>query len=102
MAFIWDPAKARDNFRDHRVLFDDAEDVFEDPLRMIRRDDDSSEYEERWQTIGMAGPMLFVVYTEVGDDDTRLISARFATPKERRIYNGTSKTHSQGWFRVNP
>jgi uncharacterized DUF497 family protein len=54
MAFIWDPVKARDNFRDHRVLFDDAERVFDDPFRMIRRDDDSSDHEERWQTIGSA------------------------------------------------
>jgi hypothetical protein len=43
-----------------------------------------------------------VVYTEIGDDDTRLISARVAAPKERRTYHGISKTHSQGWFRVNP
>jgi uncharacterized DUF497 family protein len=58
MAYFWDPVKAAENIRDHHVLFDDAEDVFEDNLRMIRRDDDSSEYEERWQTIGTAGQML--------------------------------------------
>jgi uncharacterized DUF497 family protein len=83
-------------------LFENAEYAFEDPLRLIRRDDDNSEEEERWQTIGSAmGQLLFVVYTQVGDTATRLISARIAEPKERRIYHGTGKTHSQGWFRIN-
>jgi uncharacterized DUF497 family protein len=102
MAFLWDPAKAQDNFRKHHILFDDAEYAFDDPLRMIRRDNDSSEDEERWQTIRNAmGQLLFVVYTYAGDNDTRLISARLAMPKERRTYYGDSKTHSQDWFRVN-
>ncbi|GHV77045.1 hypothetical protein AGMMS49942_18660 [Spirochaetia bacterium] len=103
MAFIWDPVKAADNIRDHHVKFEVAEFVFDDPRRIERHDDDSSDNEERWQTIGMApSQVLFVVYTEVGDDDTRLISARLAEPKERRLYHGIGKTHSQGWFRVNP
>jgi uncharacterized DUF497 family protein len=64
MAFLWDPAKAQDNFRKHHVLFADAAYAFDDPLRMIRRDNDSSEDEYRWQTIGNAmGHLLFVVYT---------------------------------------
>jgi uncharacterized DUF497 family protein len=101
MAFLWDPAKAGDNFRKHHVIFDDAEYAFDDPFRMIRRDNDSSEDEERWQTIGNAlGRLLFVVYAHVGDKDTRLISARLAMPKERRTYYGDSKAHSQGWFRA--
>jgi uncharacterized DUF497 family protein len=103
MAFLWDPAKAQDNFSKHHVVFGDAEYAFDDPLRMIRRDTDSSEYEERWQTIGNAmGRLLFVVYTHVGNNDIRLISARVAMPKERRTYYGDDTTYTQGWFRVNP
>jgi uncharacterized DUF497 family protein len=102
MVFLWDPAKAQVNFRKHAVWFDDAEYVFDDPLRMIRWDSDSSREEERWQTIGNAmGQLLFVVYTHVGNTDIRLISARVAMPKERRTYYGDDKTHSQGWHRVN-
>jgi uncharacterized DUF497 family protein len=101
MAFIWDPEKAEKNIRDHHVYFEDAEHIFDDPLRIKRHDDDSSENEERWQTIGMTETALFVVYTEEGEDDTRVISARLATPKERRIY-GNSTAYPYGWERVNP
>jgi uncharacterized DUF497 family protein len=102
MAFVWDPIKAAVNIRDHHVRFEDAEYVFEDPLRMIRRDDDHSTGEERFQTIGMYHDLLFVVYAEEDAEDTRIISARLAEPFERRIYYGAGKAHSQGWFRVNP
>jgi uncharacterized DUF497 family protein len=100
MAFVWDPEKAEKNVLNHGVYFEDAEYIFDDPLRIKRHDDDSSEGEERYQTIGTAGQVLFVVYTEEGEDDTRFISARLATPKERRIYNGGSETYSYGWERA--
>ena len=86
MAFICDPKKNKENFECHGIFLSDAEPVFNDPFRVTRRDDDSSVTEERYQTIGMAGKVLFVVYTEEGPEDTRLISARIAEPKERRVY----------------
>jgi uncharacterized DUF497 family protein len=101
MAFVWDPAKAEKNFREHGIRFSTAENIFNDPFRIKRRDDDSSIDEERYQSIGKAGEVLFVVYTEEGDDDTRFISARAAGPKERRIY-GASKTYPYGWERADP
>ncbi|MHC6204113.1 hypothetical protein ACYULU_13090 [Breznakiellaceae bacterium SP9] len=45
--------------------------------------------------------VLFVVYTERGDD-TLLITARVAEPKERRIYYGDDTKYLKGWRRVNP
>ena len=102
MAYVWDPAKEAENFLCHKIHFYDAEYVFDDPFRIKRRDDDSSITEERYQTIGEAGLALFVVYTEEGPEDTRIISARLATAKERRIYYGRAgTTHSYGWERVN-
>jgi uncharacterized DUF497 family protein len=100
MAFLWDPVKAWENIRDHRVFFDDVEFVFDDPRRIKRHDDDSSDNEERWQTIGTAEQILFVVYTEEGEDDIRLISARVADPKERRIYHGIGEAYPYGWERA--
>jgi uncharacterized DUF497 family protein len=97
--FEWDPAKERDNFWEHGVHFKLAGQIFFDPFRMERHDDDSSDEEDRWQTMGLYDDVLFVVYTERGDV-TRIISARFAEPFERRIYHGNSETH--GWRRVNP
>ena len=99
MVFEWDPEKERENFRLHGVHFDAAELVFSDPRRKQRHDDDSSDDEERFQTIGLSKNVLFVVYTERGDN-TRIIMARVAEPFERRIYYGNGET--QGWQRVYP
>jgi len=77
--------------------------VFYDLDRIKRRDDDHSEYEERWQTIGMFDKVLFVVYTEeITEGNIRIISARQASPKERRIYNGNSETYPYGWSKAKP
>jgi uncharacterized DUF497 family protein len=97
--FEWDPEKERDNFRDHGVHFETAEQAFYDRFRRERRDDDSGADEERWQTMGFFNDVLFVVYTERGEY-TRIISARVAEPFERRIYYGNSDT--RGWERINP
>jgi len=99
MAFEWDSEKELENFEDHGVHFETAEQIFDDPFRMERHDDDSSNGEDRWQTMGFFNDVLFVVYTERGDV-TRIISARIAERFERRIYHGNSET--QGWHRVNP
>jgi uncharacterized DUF497 family protein len=100
MGFVWDPVKAEKNIREHSVYFEDAEYAFDDPFRIKRHDDDSSEGEERYQTIGTAGRVFFVVYTDEGEDNTRIISARIATPRERRIYHGFSETYPYGWERA--
>ncbi|GHT63880.1 hypothetical protein FACS1894110_02490 [Spirochaetia bacterium] len=100
MAIIWDDNKNRKNIEKHGVDFELAQDVFDDPHRMERRDDDHSDKEERRQTIGMVRQMLFVVYTERGDD-TLLITARKAEPHERRIYYGDRTKYPKGWGPVN-
>jgi uncharacterized DUF497 family protein len=101
MAFLWNPAKDEENYRKHNIHFATTEHIFEDPFRIKRQDDDSSETEERYQTIGEAGAVLFVAYTEETAEDTRIISARLATAKERRIYHGRTGA-AYGWERVNP
>jgi len=99
LLFEWDPEKERENYEDHGIYFSDAIEVFYDHFRMERYDDDSSDTEDRWQTIGFYEDVLFVVYTE-RKDTIRIISARVAEPFERRIYHGNSEIH--GWQRVNP
>ena len=100
MLFEWDNEKEKDNIRDHGLNFTDGSKVFLDYFRMERWDDDSSDDEERYQTIGMYHDILFVVYTERGDKN-RIIMARPAEPFERRIY-ANSRIQSGGWERVNP
>ena len=99
IVFEWDSEKEQENIREHGIGFEAAERIFFDYFRMERHDDDSSEGEERWQTMGLYEDVLFVVYTERGDI-VRIMSARVAEPFERRIYHGGSETH--GWQRVNP
>ncbi len=86
MAHQWDTAKAKRNLQKHGVDFADAVGVFEDE-RALTIEDPSSESEQRWISIGMdwLGRVLVVVYTW-RDDMIRLISARPATPRERRQY----------------
>ena len=98
--FEWDSEKERENFEKHGVHFETAKQIFFDYDRMERRDDDSSDYEDRWQTMGLFEKVFFVVYTEREEDVIRIISARIAEPFERRIYYGDSETHS--WTRVRP
>jgi hypothetical protein len=82
----WDPAKAESNFRKHGVRFADAVTALEDDgARTIR--DPFTWDEERWITLGrdLLGRVLVVIYTWRGEN-IRLVSARPATPHERREY----------------
>jgi len=91
-AFEWDPEKARTNIADHAVAFELAATVFRDPLQLSVYDEDHSESEERWVTLGQAenGKLLVVVHTFEETDATsakvRIISARDATKRERQDY----------------
>jgi uncharacterized DUF497 family protein len=86
MRFEYDPAKAAENLKKHKVSFADAEGVLEDPLALTIEDPDA-EGEKRFVTVGLGstGELLLVVWTERGDE-CRLISARRATRKERKQY----------------
>jgi uncharacterized DUF497 family protein len=90
--FDWDPAKAAVNLAKHGVAFDVAMTVFLDPLARSRFDEDNSDEEERFVTLGAArnGQLLVVVHTYVerAPDriDIRVISARRPTRREARQY----------------
>lgn len=83
--FEWDDEKAAINFTKHGITFDTAAKVFSDPYLIEEYDEEHSIDEDRWKIIGMVGKILFVIYTE-RDEYTRLISAREATPRERKRY----------------
>ena len=86
MQFEWDEEKAALNFKKHGVRFETAALVFNDENRIEFFDYSHSDYEDRYNTIGKVDKILFVVYTE-RKALTRIISARIATPAERRMYN---------------
>ena len=87
--FEWYSEKERLNIEKHGIDLEAVERVFDDPFRIVQYDDLHSGLEDRWQTLGMDNGILFAVYTERGKK-IRVITAREATPEERRIYYGTS------------
>lgn len=91
MTFIYDLDKEEKNKRNHGLSFRTAAFVFKDTLRLDFPDEaHSTVEEERWITIGLVNDVLTVVYCERQDESIeafRLISARYASPAERRLYN---------------
>ena len=87
LRFEWDGAKARSNWEKHGVSFEEAATIFGDPLSLTVSDPDHSETEERYISMGAsaASRVLVVSHTDRADV-IRLISARPATPRERRTY----------------
>ena len=85
MSYEWDPNKAKSNYKKHRVKFADAVGVFEDENAITIEAD--HEKEDRFITIGMdfLSRVLVVVYT-FRDIVIRIISARKATARERKMY----------------
>jgi uncharacterized DUF497 family protein len=81
-----DPVKAAANLKNHGVSFADAEGVLFDPMALTIEDIDAVG-ERRFVSIGLgsAGEILVVIHTERAGE-SRLISARRATRKERKAY----------------
>lgn len=93
LIFEWDASKARENHRKHKVRFEEAKTVFNDPLQLAFPDDLHSEHEERCISIGLSanGRLLIVVHIEredaaVEETTIRIISCRKATALERKTY----------------
>ena len=87
MEFEWDPNKARTNIRNHKISFDEAATVFNDTLSFTYYDELHSHTERRYATLGVSDKrhVLVVAHTMRGER-VRIISARKATPREKRWY----------------
>lgn len=85
--FEWDPVKANLNLAKHRISFQEASTVFDDPLFITFLDEEHSTDEERYITLGLSRSkdLLLVAHTDRGET-TRIISARKATKNEQRFY----------------
>ena len=90
--FEWDPVKARRNLKDHQVAFERAATVFLDPQALSEFDEEHSQDEDRWVTLGLdrTGSLLVVCHTYREETAVsariRLISARKATRNETKQY----------------
>jgi uncharacterized protein len=90
--FTWDVRKAAANLKKHGTDFREAATIFDDPLSTTFPDDDHSESEQRFLTIGQSARrrLLAVAHTEEGDT-IRIMSAREATRSEQRFYEEDPK-----------
>jgi uncharacterized DUF497 family protein len=90
--FEWDPSKAKENLRKHKVSFERASQVFLDPYMLSIEDEEHREEEDRWITLGKdkSGVLIMVHHTFRPMDQhnyaIRLISARRPTRREGRQY----------------
>ncbi len=87
MEFEWDPKKASSNLRKHKVSFEEASTALSDPMAATGTDPDHSIGEFRYVTFGISerGRLLLVAHTEQSET-IRIISARLASKRERKIY----------------
>ena len=88
LSFEYDPRKAATNLRKHGVTFQEAASVFlGDEFAYCDFDTDHSGDDPRFFTIGLSadGKLLFIVHNE-DHGVIRIISARHATSRERRLY----------------
>jgi uncharacterized protein len=85
MTYEWDLNKDKSNYKKHGVRFADAVGVFEDENAITINDEHARE--DRFITIGrdFLSRILVVVYT-FRDIVIRIISARKATAREKKIY----------------
>ncbi len=86
--FEWDELKNKSNQKKHGLWFEEARQVFEDPLALRYYDPTHSDDEDRFLLLGQSEPnrILLVVFCERRGSAIRIISARKATKKERKTY----------------
>ena len=95
VAFSWDEQKNQENIRKHGVSFQEAATVFLNIPLEIFYDPDHSNQEDRYIAVGYSNTerVLLVVHCEnATGSEIRIISARKATPSERRQFLRESKT----------
>jgi len=92
LVFEWDAKKAKANLDQHEVSFEETKTLFNDPLLITFPDEEHSEAEERFISIGRSASnrVLLAVHTErEATEDLliiRIISCRKAIASERRVY----------------
>ena len=88
--YDWDEDKNQSNYVKHGISFRTAILIFDDPS-VVSEVERIVDGEERWQSIGVIGSILIVLVVHTwklqdSDEIIRVISARKATPNERKRY----------------
>lgn len=91
MKYEWNEEKNNINKQKHGISFEEAKEVFDDPLQISKLDKRFSYFEERWISVGATSKYKILVvanlfFTDDGEEIIRIISARKANKKEREFY----------------
>ena len=88
-SFEWDNVKEAENWKKHRVWFDEASTALKDPLMVEFLDD--SKGDERWVAFGMSikSRLLVVVYGVTGTEIARLSGGACGLSRKNREDSGT-------------
>jgi uncharacterized DUF497 family protein len=84
--FEWDDRKNETNLKKHGVRFETATAAFHDPWFLMEKDR-TEDSEDRWRTLGEVNWRYLLLVVDQNDEEVvRIITARDATPQERRRY----------------
>lgn len=89
LSYVWNEIKNKGNFEKHGIWFEEAQTVWADAMATEFYDEShSTNKEDRFIRIGYSAKqrLLIVVFCERTEDVIRIVSARKATPKEKRDY----------------
>lgn len=91
IGFEWDEGNIDKSYQKYEITPNEAEEVFLDESILLLGDIEHSKREERFRAIGkvVEGEILFLAFTLRGNR-IRIISARKANKKERRLYEQKS------------
>ncbi len=86
MKYVWDQRKNRSNLARHGIAFEDAIWIFDGPT--LERLDERFDYDEtRVYAIGLVnGLEITLIYTDLSENERRVISAWRAERHERAAY----------------
>jgi uncharacterized DUF497 family protein len=96
--FEWDPNKVALNISSHKISFSRAATIFKDPFMLTIFDEEHTDTEERWVTMGHDEHDIVLVvchtFQSIDQDHCiiRIISARKATKRERKQYGASHET----------
>jgi len=91
LKFEWSNEKNKLNIEKHNISFEEAREVFLDPMQISKLDHRFDYFEERWITLGATTQDKILVVANMffdadGKEIIRIISARQANQKERIFY----------------
>ncbi len=88
-AFVWNAEKAKSNISKHGITFQQAAEVFFDPMFQLVNANRNDESRDAILGFDRSGKSLFVVHIEVESSSIRIISARLMTASERKQYGNS-------------